>query len=75
MFLGEQSLAIYLLHDPVLIYLVFRVTKDQESVSNYILAATITMALAVVSTYISKNVKKYFTKDRSNSTVTVTCIV
>ena len=68
-------MAIYLLHDPVLIYLVFRVTKDQESVSNYILAAAITMTLAVVTTYISKNVKKYFTKDRNNRTVTMTCIV
>ena len=73
MFFGEQSLAIYLLHDPILIYMVFRLTKDQESVSNYILAAAITLALAVVTTYISKNVKKYFSKDRSNGTVT--CII
>ena len=73
MFFGEQSLAIYLLHDPVLIYLVFRVTKDQESVSIYILASAITLALAVVTTFISNNVRKYFTKDRSNGTVT--CII
>ena len=48
--IGKYSMSIYLLHDPILKFLIFQVLIDQESVSTLILAAVITLIMAVFIT-------------------------
>ena len=50
MFVGRYSMAIYLLHDPVVKYCIFRLLLDQEAVSTLLLAATATLVLAMAVT-------------------------
>ena len=50
LFIGKYSMSIYLLHDPILKFLIFQVLIDQESVSTLVLAAVITLIMAVLIT-------------------------
>ena len=50
MFVGRYSMAIYLLHDPVVKYCIFRLLLDQEAVSTLLLAAAATLVLAMAVT-------------------------
>ena len=47
MFIGKYSMPIYLLHDPILKFFIFQVLIYQELVSTLIIAAVVTLILAI----------------------------
>ena len=50
MFLGKYSMPIYLLHDPILKFFMFQELIDLELVSTLIIAAVVTLILAILLT-------------------------
>ena len=63
-------MSIYLLHDPVVIYLIFHVLLDQESIVPFTLAALATLVLAVIMTELVENpLKKCFKKKVSSNSM------
>jgi len=52
MLLGKYSMSIYLLHDPVVKFIIFQVLLPQEEVSTLLLAGAITLVMAVGFTHL-----------------------
>eukprot|EP00090_Calanus_glacialis_P034546 TRINITY_DN58178_c0_g1_i1.p1 TRINITY_DN58178_c0_g1~~TRINITY_DN58178_c0_g1_i1.p1 ORF type:complete len:178 (+),score=25.17 TRINITY_DN58178_c0_g1_i1:60-536(+) len=70
LFLGRHSMAIYLLHDPVVIYLIFHVLLDQESIVPFTMAALVSLVMAVIMTeLVEKPLKKCFQKKISSNSL------
>ena len=63
MFLGKYSMPIYLLHDPILKFFMFQELIDLELVSTLIIAAVVTLILAILLTkLVEEPLKKFIHK-------------